>query len=321
MRVIEYVTYIMISMTNLHTPVLLNQVLEILDPQVGQKYLDATAGLGGHAQAILERTQSPQEAALVDQDATAIAVLEEKFPLATVVQTDFASAAQSLLDEGRQFDLILMDLGVSSPQLDRAERGFSFRYEGPLDMRMDQTAELSADQVVNTYTQVELERILYEFGEEPRARAVAAAIVAARPLRTTQELAAVVRRAAFRPKEIDAATKTFQAIRLAVNNELDTLAQSVPLMVELLVPGGKLVIISFHSLEDRIVKLYFDRETKSCICPPKQPICTCEHQPTLEKITRKPLVADASEIAFNPRARSAKLRAVEKINKNKRRDS
>ena len=308
-------------MVNEHKPVLLDQVLAVFGPQSGQTYLDATAGLGGHAGAVLGLTHYEDKSLLVDHDETAIKVLKDKFPKASVVHDDFLSAAESLVEEGRDFDLILMDLGVSSPQLDRAETGFSFRFDGPLDMRMDTTQDLTAETVVNTYPQVELERVLREYGEEPRARAVAAAIVTARPLQTTKELADVVRPVAWRPKDIDAATKTFQAIRLEVNHELELLAQCVPLMVKLLVPGGKLAIISFHSLEDRIVKQYFDRESKNCICPPKQPICTCGHTATLEKITKKPLVADADEIAFNPRARSAKLRAVEKINKNKRRDS
>lgn len=308
-------------MSAVHQPVLLEQVLDILDPQPGQLYLDATAGLGGHAGAVLAITHTEAASVLVDQDETAVKVLQGMFPESKVMAMDFVRAAEELIEEGRQFDLVLMDLGVSSPQLDQPERGFSFRFDGPLDMRMDLGQSLSAAEVVNTYPQVELERILREYGEEPRARSVAAAIADARPFKTTKELAAVVRRAAFRPKDIDAATKTFQAIRLEVNKELERLAQSVSLMVELLVPGGKLAVISFHSLEDRIVKQYFDRESKNCICPPKQPVCTCGHQASLEKITKKPLTADADEIAFNPRARSAKLRAVEKINKNKRRDS
>jgi 16S rRNA (cytosine1402-N4)-methyltransferase len=222
-------------------------------------------------------------------------------------------AAATLADEGAQFDLILLDLGVSSPQIDNAERGFSFQQDAPLDMRMDQSQALTAAEVVNDYRLSELERVLRDLGEEPRWRAVAAAIIAARPLATTGELAKVVRTAAARTDRIDRATRAFQGIRIEVNAELEQLERALPLLEGLLAPDGRLAVISFHSLEDRIVKQYFDRQSHGCVCPPKQPICTCAHEATLAKLTRKPVTATADEIVLNPRARSAKLRAVVKI--------
>lgn len=306
-----------------HVPVLLEPVIGLLNPQFGQVYLDGTAGLGGHAAAVLERIGESGRAILVDRDDTAQRALAERFaddPRVELRKASFLEAAQELVEAGREVDLILLDLGVSSPQFDEGERGFSFKAEAPLDMRMDRSQELTAAEVVNKWPELELERILSEYGEEFKARSVAAAIVDQRPFTTTTQLAGVVRRAAYHTKDIDPATKTFQAIRIAVNDELRQLAEALPLMVQLLVPGGRLAVISFHSLEDRIVKQFIDQEVKACICPPKQPICTCGHTASLRKITKHPVVADASELAINPRSRSAKLRVAEKINKNKRRD-
>ena len=216
-------------------------------------------------------------------------------------------------------DMILLDLGVSSPQIDNPERGFSFKSDAPLDMRMDQSQSYTAAEVVNRMPEAKLASIIRTYGEEPKARAVAKAIVSGRPFATTTELARVVRRFAL-AGDIDAATRTFQAIRIEVNGELDQLRETLPLLTKLLSYGGRFAIISFHSLEDRIVKQFIDQESRDCICPPKQPVCTCDHVASLRKITTKPIVGDSTEIAINPRARSAKLRAAEKINKNKRRD-
>jgi 16S rRNA (cytosine1402-N4)-methyltransferase len=224
-----------------------------------------------------------------------------------------------LLEEGQLVDLILLDLGVSSPQIDNADRGFSFKADAPLDMRMDQSQPYTAADLVNTLPERELERIIRTYGEEPKARAVAKAIAANRPFRTTGELAKVVRKVALKG-DIDAATRTFQALRIEVNGELDQITEALPKLTKLLSLGGRIAIISFHSLEDRIVKQFFDLESRDCICPPKQPVCTCGHVASLKKITAKPILGDSTEIAINPRARSAKLRAAEKINKNKRRD-
>jgi 16S rRNA (cytosine1402-N4)-methyltransferase len=287
---------------------------------VGESYLDGTAGFGGHAAEILARTQAPQNSVLVDRDESAILALGERFgDAAEIINLSFLDAARKLSEEGREFDMILLDLGVSSPQLDTPVRGFSFKADAPLDMRMDRRQALTAKDVVNGMRERELERILRDYGEEPKARAVARAIMAGRPFATTGELARAVRPAALKG-DIDAATRTFQAIRIEVNNELGQLADALPLFTNLLSFGGRLAIISFHSLEDRIVKQFFDLESRDCICPPKQPVCTCGHVASLKKITSKPLTADSTETAINPRARSAKLRAAENINKNKRRD-
>jgi 16S rRNA (cytosine1402-N4)-methyltransferase len=257
---------------------------------------------------------------LVDRDTRAIQALAETFgDRVQLIHADFLEAAVRLQADGTLVDMILLDLGVSSPQLDNAERGFSFRTDAELDMRMDQTQGRTAADVVNHLSQRDLERIIRDYGEEPKARAVSIAIVANRPFTTTKELARVVRKYAVHG-DIDAATRTFQAIRIEVNSELEQLQEALPVLVSLLSPHGRLAVISFHSLEDRIVKQFFDTESRDCICPPKQPICTCGHTATIQKLTRSPITADSTEIAFNPRARSAKLRAAEKINQNKRRD-
>jgi 16S rRNA (cytosine1402-N4)-methyltransferase len=295
--------------------------MTVLAPARGQSYLDATAGYGGHAAAVLERLDNDSRVILVDRDAHATAALAQRFgDRVEIIRADFLEAAERLVADGTLVDMILLDLGVSSPQIDNAERGFSFRRPAALDMRMDQSQRFTAADVVNGYPERELERIIRLYGEEPRARAVARAIVAARPLADTGQLARVIRRVAAATTEIDAATRTFQAIRIEVNGELTQLEKALPFMVRLLHPEGRLAVISFHSLEDRIVKQFFDQESRDCICPPKQPICTCGHIASLQKLTKTPLVADSTEIAINPRARSAKLRAAEKINKNQRRD-
>jgi 16S rRNA (cytosine1402-N4)-methyltransferase len=298
--------------TPYHQPVLLKQVLEALHPKSGETYLDGTAGYGGHAAPIIEQIGPKGQAILVDRDANAIQVLSDRFgDSANIIHADFLEAADRLLEEGQLVDMILLDLGVSSPQIDKAERGFSFRADAPLDMRMDQSQAYTADDVVNKLPEKQLEKIIRTYGEEPKARAVARAIVAARPIKTTGELAKVVRTAALKG-DIDAATRTFQAIRIEVNGELDQLQEALPKLTKLLSLGGRLAIISFHSLEDRIVKQFFESESRDCICPPKQPVCTCGHVASLKKLTIKPLLGDSTEIATNPRARSAKLRAAEK---------
>ncbi len=303
-----------------HQPVLLDQVIELLKPQKGEAYLDGTAGYGGHAAPIIELLGSTGDAILVDRDINATRALYERFgDHAEVMHADYLEGADRLLEEGRLVDMILLDLGVSSPQIDNAQRGFSFKADAPLDMRMDQSQSYSAADVVNRMSERDLERIIRAYGEEPKARAVARVIVESRPFGTTGELAKAIRGVALRG-DIDAATRTFQAIRIEVNGELDQLAAALPKLTKLLSTGGRLAVISFHSLEDRIVKQFFDQESRDCICPAKQPVCTCDHVAILQKITAKPVVGDSTEIAINPRARSAKLRAAEKINKNKRRD-
>jgi len=303
-----------------HQPVLLDHVIRVLSPKPGERYLDCTAGYGGHAAAVIEHLGQNGGAILVDRDANAVRALAGRFSdSAEVIHANYLEAAERLKTEGILVDMILLDLGVSSPQIDNVERGFSFKNDAALDMRMDQSQELTAATVVNSYSERNLARIIHDYGEEPKARAVARAIVAGRPFSTTRELAKVIRRYAVTPKDIDAATKTFQAIRIEVNEELEQLKQALPILVSILAPEGRLAVISFHSLEDRIVKEFFNTESRDCICPPKQPICTCGHHASLSVLTAKPIVAGSTELAINPRARSAKLRAAEKQNQNKRR--
>jgi 16S rRNA (cytosine1402-N4)-methyltransferase len=213
-------------------------------------------------------------------------------------------------------DLILFDFGISSTQLDAPERGFSFRGEGPLDMRMDETSTLTAEQIVNRFDPSEIERILRSYGEERWARRIAQYIVARRPLRTTRDLAQAVEAAIPRkawPRDIHVATRTFQGLRIAVNNELDEIEAGLKAALSTLKPGGRMATISFHSLEDRLVKSFFIVESKDCICPPQQPVCTCGHRATLRIITRRPVRPSEEEVAANPRARSARLRVAEKL--------
>ncbi len=296
-----------------HTPVLTYDVIKWLDPKPGQAYLDATAGYGGHAERIIEHIGATGRVVLVDRDRTAIKALGERFDQrAEIMHASFADASEQLVGDGSLFDLILLDLGVSSPQFDNASRGFSFNKPAALDMRMDQSQGLTAEEVVNNYSVGELTRILSEYGEEPKAAQVAKAIVAARPLSTTDELAAVVRAHALRSGHNDTATRSFQAIRMAVNHELEELKTALPNLVKLLAPNGRIAVISFHSLEDRIVKQFFDTESRDCICPPKQPVCTCNHVASLAKLTKKPVLGETND-ASNPRARSAKLRVACKL--------
>ena len=286
---------------NEHVPVLLETVLQYLDPQPGESYLDLTAGYGGHVSAILERTKVPGRTTLVDRDANAIMALanfEEQG--ADLVHGDFLSASEHLVATAKKFDIILADLGVSSPHLDNAERGFAFAQDGPLDMRMDQAQTLTAATVVNTYATDDLERIIREYGEEPRARTIAHAIAEARPIHTTQVLADIVRRVMPKGSKSHPATRTFQALRIAVNDELELLRASLPLWVELLNEGGRLGVISFHSLEDRVVKQAFAEAAGD------------RYDAELQLLTKRPIVASRQEIVFNPRARSAKFRAVVK---------
>jgi 16S rRNA (cytosine1402-N4)-methyltransferase len=284
-----------------HTPVLMQQVLQYLDPKPKQKYLDLTAGYGGHARAIRARTNG-WPITLVDRDEMAIRYLQTQFTdeAAEIIHADFLTASKQLKDRGQQFDLILADLGVSSPHLNNASRGFAIKKDGPLDMRMDQSQALTAETIVNTYKEAELVRIIKEYGEEPRSFAVARAIIAARPISTTEQLAAVIAKQIRGYHKVHPATKTFQALRIAVNDELSQLEQAIPLWIDLLKAQGRLGIISFHSLEDRIVKRIFSEKSGE------------RYDAELSVLTKRPSVADKHEIVSNPRARSAKLRVAVK---------
>ncbi len=293
----------------MHEPVLLESVIEYLNPERGESYLDATAGYGGHAGAILSHTQNYSESVLVDRDQMAVDQLEAMFSgkELTIIKSDFLTAAELLQKQGKKFDIILADLGVSSPHLDKASRGFSFSKSGPLDMRMDQSQKLSAAEIANEWEEEEIAKILREYGEEPKARRIAGAIVKNRPYDTTNELAEVIARAIpgkWRAKH--PATRTFQALRIAVNDELSLLAEALPIWVDLLKPGGRLGLISFHSLEDRIVKRFFIETSGN------------RYDASIRLLTKNPVEPSEHEIAINPRSRSSKLRVAAKIKNTER---
>ena len=291
------------NQNHLHLPVLLKQVLQYLDPQSGQTYLDLTGGYGGHASSVLEQTGNPEGSVLVDRDQNAISELEKRFAGQGIglIHADFLTASEQLKEQGKQFDLILADLGVSSPHLNQASRGFSIKADGPLDMRMDQSQSLTAEKVVNTYSADELADLLKRYGEEPKARRIASLIVEHRPITTTSELANIVAKAWPGHSKVHPATRTFQALRIAVNDELELLRKALPVwMDDLLAPGGRIAIISFHSLEDRIVKQALAEKAGD------------RYDAPLRLLTKKPVTGDDDELVSNPRARSAKLRAASK---------
>ena len=287
---------------NKHQPVLLEEVLAYLAPQPGETYLDLTAGYGGHATSIMAKTKNSQ-AVLVDRDEQAIGYLEKHFKGKNIslIHQDFLSTSQDLLKKGQQFDLILADLGVSSPHLNTASRGFSFNSVGPLDMRMNQTQTLTAEGVVNNYTEKRLAEIIRLYGEEPKAKRIAHAITRQRPVLTTRELANIVARVVPRRGKIHPATKTFQALRLEVNRELEQLEKALPIWIDLLKPNGRIAIISFHSLEDRLVKKALAEESGRT------------YDARLRLLSKHAITSDKKELFSNPRARSAKLRAAVKI--------
>lgn len=291
--------------TGTHIPVLVTEVLSCLEPKEGESYLDLTAGYGGHAAKILERTLQPKKAVLVDRDQNAIDSLKQQFAGvgAELIHDDYASAAEHLCNQNRQFDIILADLGVSSPHLDSASRGFSVRLDGPLDMRMDQSQQLTAADIVNTYPASQLADLIRRFGEEPRANRIARLIEAHRPITTTAQLAHIVAKAWPGHSKQHPAVRTFQALRIAVNDELGILTRALPLWIRLLAPGGRLAVISFHSLEDRLVKQALQAEAGD------------RYDAQLQLLTKQPVMADDTELVSNPRARSAKLRAAVKIKK------
>lgn len=304
-----------------HEPVLLEPVLEYLEPNRPDGVLvDATVGLGGHAEALLERHPDIRLVA-IDRDAEALARSRERLSRFGDRVTFARGRHESLIDILKQSGVeavsgLLADLGVSSMQLDDASRGFSFRFEGPLDMRMGSEGRSAAD-LVNDLDEYELMRIIREYGEEPMARRIARAIVEARaeaPIETTQRLAEVIRTVKKpRFREIDPSTLTFQALRIATNEELIGLDRFVDDAVSVLESGARIAIISFHSLEDRIVKRAFRRLEGECTCPPNMPVCGCGAKASVKVLTGRPLTASEEEEARNPRARSAKLRVAEKV--------
>jgi 16S rRNA (cytosine1402-N4)-methyltransferase len=255
----------------------------------------------------------------MDVDPQALAAARERLAefgsRAVIIQASYTTLSEQLDELGwDKVDGILLDLGLSSMQVDTPERGFSFKADAPLDMRFDPRNPATAADLVNYLPEKELADLIYRYGEERRSRQIARAIVKARPIETTQELAQLVARAVRGGRQdIHPATKTFQALRIAVNQELESLETVLPQAVASLNPGGRLAVIAFHSLEDRIVKQFFRQESRDCICPPRQPVCTCNHQATIREITRRPIMPQDKEIQENPRARSARLRVAEKI--------
>ena len=305
-----------------HVSVLLDECIEALNIQPDGIYVDGTLGGAGHSYHIAERLTTGRLIG-IDRDPIALEAagkrLEPFGDRVTLVHSNFCQMAKVLDDLGiAGVDGILLDLGVSSPQLDDGARGFSYMADAPLDMRMDSGDALTADTVVNTWSYEELKRILYDYGEERYAPAIAAAIVRRRetaPIRTTLELVDVIRSAmppaALREKQ-HPAKRTFQAIRIAVNDELGSVSRAMEAAIPRLNPGGRLAVITFHSLEDRIVKSAMANAAKGCVCPPEFPVCVCGRKPQVTVLTRKPIVSGEEELERNPRARSAKLRVCEK---------
>jgi 16S rRNA (cytosine1402-N4)-methyltransferase len=306
-----------------HKPVLLDECLEALAIRPDGIYLDGTLGRAGHSLEIARRLSGKGRLIGVDRDETALVAAQERLSAfsdrVTLVQDNFSNLTAILERLGLPgVDGMLFDLGVSSPQLDDAERGFSYMHDAPLDMRMDRNAPLTAHDVVNHWSYEELRRILYEYGEERYAPAIAKAIVTAREERdiaTTLELVELIRHAmppaALREKQ-HPAKRSFQAIRIAVNDELGALPLMIRSATECLNDDGRLAVISFHSLEDRIVKKTMQELATGCTCPPEFPVCVCGKKPKLKLVTRKPITAGEAELVYNPRARSAKLRVAQR---------
>lgn len=310
-----------------HTPVLYHQVLAGVKARPGGTYIDATVGTAGHAVGILEASAPDGRLLALDADPEAISFAREALrPYGHRVRLEVANFRHlkriALACGFDQVDGILMDLGLSSRQLAQARRGFAFSQAGPLDMRLNPYQGRSAAELVNQLPEDELADLLWRYGEEPQARRIARAIVAARPLSTTEQLAELVVRTVGWGKgkgsrarsRIHPATRTFQALRIAVNDELTALAEALPQAVDLLGAGGRLAVISFHSLEDRLVKQFCQQEARDCLCPPEVPQCVCHHRARVRPITRKPIRPTAEEVARNPRSRSARLRIIERLN-------
>jgi len=302
-----------------HLPVLYQESINLLQPKNHGRYVDCTLGAGGHAAGILESSQPDGQLLGLDIDDQALQIAETRLAefgrRAHIKKDSYANlSAQLQMVNWVCTDGILLDLGLSSMQMDTADRGFSFMQDAPLDMRFNMNQRRTAAEIVNTWSEKELTKVLWEFGEEPKSRQIAASIMDQRPIATTTQLAALIS-GVYKGKrgKIHPATQTFQALRIAVNEELDTLEKGLEEALKALCRGGRLAVISFHSLEDRKVKQLFQRESRDCICPPEQPICVCGHKASVMLITKKAIIPSQEEIVKNPRARSAKLRVVEKL--------
>jgi len=309
----------------MHKSVLLQETIELMNLAPGMSVIDATVGGGGHTAALIAAVGETGRVLGLDKDQTALAIARKNLggcSNLTLAHADFADIKKVATENGfTAVDAILADIGVSSMQLDERARGFSFQGHDKLDMRMDQTSGQTAANILATYTEDELIQIFRKYGEEPRAKKIASEIVSQRrnhPFEYTDQLAEVVRGVyvaskSGKPGRIDPATRVFQALRIEVNGELRALESALPQMIGLLNGGGRMAIISFHSLEDRMVKRFIEDQSRQCVCPPDYPKCVCDAKPQVRKITKKPVVASERELTENPRSRSAKLRVAEKI--------
>jgi 16S rRNA (cytosine1402-N4)-methyltransferase len=305
-------------MSRPHQPVLYQEIIHALRPKSTGHYVDGTLGAGGHAAGLLAGSEPGGQLLGLDVDPQALDLARKNLApfgeRACLKRASYTSLPDQLYALGwKSVDGILIDLGASSMQFDTPERGFSFLIDGPLDMRFDPSTLLTAAQIVNTWPENELADVLFRYGEERASRRIAKAILEARPVMTTSQLATVIEKAIGRHGSHHPATRTFQALRIAVNGELEAVEKVLPLAVQSLSSGGRLAVISFHSLEDRLVKGFFRQESKDCICPPRQPVCTCGHKASIQENNRRPITPNEEEINRNPRARSAKLRVAEKL--------
>ncbi len=307
------------SLYSSHIPVLFESCMRLMNPQPCGFYADGTLGAGGHSEGILKASAPDGKLIAFDLDPVAIEIAQERLkPYGSrvrIIQDSYVNLG--LYAEDNSLDGFIVDLGVSSMQLDREDRGFSFLQDGPLDMRFSPAQAVSAADIVNDWPEEELSRILWEYGEERKSRRIAAMICAERNaarIETTGQLRDIIQSAVgYGREKIHPATRSFQAIRIAVNEELKAVESVLPAAVNALKPGGRLLVISFHSLEDRIVKNFIRKESRDCLCPPEQLVCTCGHKAILRELTRHPVIADEDEIRINPRARSARLRAAVKL--------
>jgi 16S rRNA (cytosine1402-N4)-methyltransferase len=311
---------ILLDMPRTHVPVLAGELIEALDPQPGQVAIDCTLGAAGHARLVADRLGPGGTLIGIDRDPLAekaFAALAAEVPCATrFLRADFEHGLRALAEEGVRADLVYLDLGMSSMQVDTRGRGFSYAYDAPLDMRMDPDQELTARELVNTWERRRLARVLREYGEERYADRIAGQIVNRRPIETTFELVDAITAAIPAPARFGGghpAKRTFQAIRIAVNDELAQLEAALPLAWDVLRVGGRLAAISFHSLEDRRVKRFLADRARGCVCPPDLPVCACGRTPEAEPVFRRSVVPTPGEVAHNPRSKSARLRAARKL--------
>lgn len=304
-----------------HNPVLYQEILQALQPKQGGLYVDGTLGAGGHAWGILHASSPDGFLLGLDVDPHAIEIANERlsefYGRYTIRQASYTTLVDQLASMGwDKVHGIVLDLGLSSMQLDTPGKGFSFSVDDPLDMRFDPKNPVRAEDLVNELSEEDLARMIFEYGEERWSRQVARSIIKSRPVKSTRQLADIIVRSIgnhYRDSRIHPATRTFQALRMEVNQELQAIKSVLPQAISSLLPGGRLAVIAFHSLEDRLVKETFRMESRDCICPPRQPICTCGHQAVIREIIRRPIRPGETEIYENPRARSARLRVAEKL--------